>query len=474
MRVVKPTKDNVMKSLLKCDAPHLYVVDRLTDLAEEYVYKMYQIELNSDFLGPGEDIYMNLATSPGSELKRLGFKTKNDAIRYGSQYLDWMEIDRVPVFDYNPKIEPLPLEDIQNGKIRGTFNPQLRYLLLQKFFFEKQNLAITESYQSGWIKCGFVKEYGGFDRLAKHMEQWEYVMVDDVERWDRRVSLYGVYKIRKRGLRLAKDFELSLSYAIFYVLNAYVYCPDGVIRRRLTGNSSGSNNTTHDNSLAHSIIKMRMYIKVWIYARGVNPSLSEILTHFSPAIYADDIIEGLNLTAVGVTLAEYNQIKYETYLEFGLTLHQSLYAVRGPFGRLTPNLTFLGSSFGFDDEFRCYIPIANYEKISSSLIFLEEVNPPITDVVDRVFALTLLSCTNKDYFRICLAFLRHLFKTHKIIPIEMYERLLNLDNPRSWMLHLIGREGGWMAGFKTLQNVEVKQERSSSQSYGQTRHKHSL
>jgi hypothetical protein len=458
-RVVKPNKTNVELSLAKCDVPEKYPTDGLQAAVEDIVFRMYEKELTQGALESGDTFYLNLATSPGSKYKKQGFKTKETAVMYSSVYDDMHDTSKVPLHDYNHKIELLPLTKILKKKIRGTFNPHLDFLLQQKILFDKQNDMIIEAHPEKWIQCGFAKEYAGFSRLGKRLEPFSHVFTDDGIGWDRSISLRGVYNLRRRGFTQYDDYKVLYEYVSLFTKYSYVLCPDGVVRVRVTGNCSGSNNTTVDNSLAHCLLFTRLVFKAFLFGLGRFPTYFELLQQTLPFIYSDDIIYGINLEYINMSVSDWNNLKTETYLEFGITLDDDAKVIHYGPGILSSELAFLGSNFIYDEALACYIPYPDISKLASSLYFPEETYPGLENTIDKVFSLTLLSAPNPRFFKESLSFLKFLLSISDVEKSDLLYNLVRMGSPRLWLHYALGKEGG--GGFK-MSNDAVLAERAIS------------
>lgn len=451
MRGVKANRFNIEVSLAKCDVVPVRPVDDLQIRADDLSFQMYERELTQNVVGPDGTFYMNLQTSPAKFWKRLGCKTKEEALAHPLFHTMFKSVDHVPIFDYNGKVELLPKTDIlENNKIRGTFNPPVDFIVKQKSMFDEQNDAIKKSNTNPdkWIKHGAVKQYGGFNELGVHAQIYDFHDEDDCNGYDRNIWLKTCYEFRARGFRQMPFYMVTFVYCMIFAIYSYVLCPDGVIRRRETGNSSGSNNTTTDNSLAHLPICIRLILKLWLKFKGYYPTLTELRKQSRYYIYSDDAFGSHNLQSFfKCTKEEFYLLKVETYKEFGLTLkpsqHFSSYA--GPGGIIDPGHSFLGSSFFYDSVSNFYIPFPRVNKIASSMKYIVFAHTA-EDTFFRAMALTILSAPVPKLYKECLLFLNFLANNyHDLLVDAVPEQFLRyaIDqnlNPRVWYNLLLGRE----------------------------------
>ena len=81
-RGVKATRANFDKSIKKCDVECLYPRDGLQRVVESECLDFLRPALTARVLNRQDSIYIDTTTSPGSEWKSLGCKTKGEALRH--------------------------------------------------------------------------------------------------------------------------------------------------------------------------------------------------------------------------------------------------------------------------------------------------------------------------------------------------------------------------------------------------------
>lgn len=454
MRGVKPTRRNVTISVDKCDTQPSRVNDKDQLYADELVYQYLSPYLTVPYCNTNHDYEINNGSSPAKFWKRMGCKTKAEALKH-PKFMEYLvSLDHIPICDYNGKTELLDQDLIRDGKIRGTFNPPVDFVMKQKFLYDIQNASLLNNNENLWIKYGFVKQFGGIDRMGKLLEECYILSDDDCIGFDRIAFLEKVYELRNRCLQYPENFQNLVDYVTYFTMHAYVACPDGVIRRRATGNISGSNNTTTDNSILHVFIQMRFIVDLYLKFLGRYPTLEEAIQSVECYIFSDDNTCGYKFP-FHIELDEFYEMKKAAYKRFGFELkpHQKELSVPKP-GNLG-NHSFLGSSFHWDEEYQMYVPHPRVEKIASSLFYTVDSHEAI-DVLAKAHALTVLSCMVPKLGDECRKFLKFLLSRvshpEQVLGFDGMKLIDSaIDNPKVYYLCHMGRQsakhfildGGW-------------------------------
>lgn len=445
MACVVPRRSNVELSLSKCNIKPKRPVDALQKYADGIAERYLAPYLSTTTVSVDDAVTFNFSTSPSKSWKLRGCKNKGEALNHPEFANRVGSIDHVPIMDYNGKVELLDKEDIiiQN-KIRGTFNPPIDFLAKQKILFDRQNANLIANRDKIWIKYGFVKQFGGFNRLGKMIEElYDFIDEDDAVGWDRAIWLVWVYEMRTKYLKIADCLLLMLLYVTYFTLNCYVMCPDGVVRIRKTGNFSGSNNTTTDNSMAHMPIVIRFICKLWLFGKNRLPTYDEVFENHMYAIYSDDALGAHKLESLGISDEDFVRIKTETYLEFGLALKPKQHYHSYMKGRIDPNHSFLGSSFHYDESLGVYVPYPRVDKLASSLKYFVTPHNDL-EMVAKVVSLLILSCAAPELHTECTNFLDFLLARYpdiQEVPLDWRSyAALARDNPSVWAALLSGRE----------------------------------
>ena len=226
MREVRATNKNVALSLDKCDTQAVYPDDNLQMYVENIVSRYLKPILSVTVATPDHEFDVKNSTSPNSFWKELGCANKGEALQHPNLPGMVDSIYHPPICDYNMKQELLTLDDImERGKMRGTFNPPLDFLMKEKILYDLQNEALVKHCDTSWIKYGFVKQYGGFNKLGEEYHEYEIMDEDDVTGFDRGIYLEPTMRIRNSFLIGRQFFFGMMCYVTYFIIYALVRCP---------------------------------------------------------------------------------------------------------------------------------------------------------------------------------------------------------------------------------------------------------
>lgn len=366
-----PLLQNVDAQIKKCDvapkSPKNSDFTHTMKLMHSY-FRMLRSEIK---INP--EAQFTLGTSGGIPYNKSGLRDKRAIL--DRDLNNWMKY----IFDlnyhdigcYNDKDELLSREELERGKSRGIFGSSFHGIFREQMLYGEQNKIILENHEEGWIKYGFVKQYGGFNKLMKKLEKFSFRWEGDFSGFDRKAFLKYVYELRNANLINANDYSELVRVVTEDNVNPLVLLPNGYVVRRPTGNSSGKLNTTCDNSICHQIVKTYLFVK---RSRQIGYSydqitLSMIFNNVEMAIYSDDSIGSMDLEFWEFdSPEEFLKFEVETYAEFGLEMKRSaqFYSLDKSLGKLDPKHSFLGSNCGFDEHINCYVPVPRWGKICSS------------------------------------------------------------------------------------------------------------
>lgn len=457
LRAVKVNKVNLDLSIEKCDLLPKDPGDDIQHYVDELVYQYFnEIWGECAPKGVGDSYDVNLSASPGRFYKKRGFATKGEALGDPLFYDYCNSTDHLPWYDYNGKQELLPIDSImEDKKVRGTFNPQMDLLMKEKYLYDSQDAAIKARCETDWIKYGISKEYGGFHRIGASLQNCAFISEDDCSGYDRSVWLVPFYRMRNRNLKILTYSQfLLMCYVTHLTVNGYVLCPDGVLRQRATGNFSGNNSTTVDNSGSHVRVQFRLNTELFMEKYNRLPTLVEILSCSVTNIYSDDNISGYN-SIVDMPLDEFYEIKLRVYAMFGLTLKpKAKVLTRVLDHKVDPQHSFLGSYFSYDQESEMYIPYPRVEKVCSSLKF--SLGPmSLADTTVKAYALTVLSsmvpilrdeCTGFLNFCLMKCTYANLDMRSYLGPQVYYDIKFMSENPRIFLARYTGRQSRTIFG----------------------------
>lgn len=395
----------------KFDAAPVEPNDSVADLATEFTYRMYQAALEAQ-LTIRPQVIGNKA--PSFPYTAAGYATKADAME-SDMHAELMKDKPDPIWKGTPKGgEPLSNEDLAEGKLRTFSQVAVYFALYQKFMFEDQNERMKAFHDNTWGKYGWVKQFGGFDRLMKKIARFATRLMGDVSGWDRKIFLRRVYELRKRGLktRLGEIWNDQLE-SIFDWLASNTVEPmtsfvDGSVWIRHTGNCSGSNNTTTDNTLAHTIVFFDFLIKNFLDTHSRLPTYEEIVDFAEPAIFGDDLASGLDHDHFGFSSTEDLTAKMVAgYARWGLTLKPKAVVVDFNSSRPMEGIEFLGSTAVWKED--RYEPKPRLSKLIFSLMNKSEAGTFEAEVAKTIAIYDLLVPVYPEYAHIAQQYAEFLY-----------------------------------------------------------------
>jgi hypothetical protein len=427
---VRPLKEHLDISIGKCDVPRRTpsffdpVYSHAFELAWAYLAKDLTVYLTPELCKEAE---FNFQASAGFPYTSYGYRTKGKAFE-SDLFKDLIDrYDFIPLDTVNSKDEFLSMDDLQRKKLRTTFGAPLDKVAKQKFFFDGQNSNIIKSSNHSWIQYGMCKQYGGFHRAVKRLEEFTDIVQSDASGWDRNSYLGPVYILRLRGLRIPYTHQGLLNDTVFHSVFPTILLPDGSVYIRITGNDSGGNNTASDNSILHLIIMFHLLCEAFYRKYNSLPSLENILDNALVLIYSDDKLGGVNLSYFGLDHETFAIIEQEIYALYGMVIKPSSILVTSVTGHIDPRHEFLGSFLHFDERTARYIPYPRIGKICSSITRVG-MNPDLSDIefFMKILQLTLLSYMDKRVFTILSIYVEWLIERSGNNP-EFYQVLYEND-----------------------------------------------
>jgi hypothetical protein len=404
-----PLLQNVEAQIKKCDvapkAPDNPVFKRTMELMHSY-FKILKSEIKYD-----PEAQFTLGTSGGIPYNKSGLRDKRAIL--ASDLNNWMkytfDMNYRDIGCYNDKDELLSMEELSRGKSRGIFGSSFHGIFREMMVYGEQNKIILQNHEESWIKYGFVKQYGGYNKLMKTLERFSFRWEGDFSGFDRKVWLKYVYELRNANLINAHEYKELVERVTKDNVNPLVLLPNGYVVERQTGNSSGKLDTTCDNSIAHMIIKMYLFVKRFHqigYALD-EITLSLIFNNVVLALYSDDSIGSFDLDTFEFETPEvFLDYEREVYSEFGLEMKRSaqFYSIDKTLGRLDPKHSFLGSSAGFDEHINAYVPVPRWGKICSSFTQKYSGRDKVQRFI-RYVVLTLNCVPDTEYYDNAMHFL---------------------------------------------------------------------
>lgn len=426
---VRPIYKDVLAQIAKCDKPAILPDNPIFERTIEVLTSYFSFMESEPGHDNNEQTY-DLGTSPGLPYNKNKMRTKRQVLEVMPEKLKEYitDLDYPDIDCANDKIELLTSEELKRHKVRNIFGSSFHGIYREKTIYGRQNNAFADKWKDGWIKYGFVKQYGGFNRLLKQLEKYDTLFESDCTGWDRSAPLSPVYRIRNALLIKLNDYWISLRDKVTKSnVNPTVLLPNGYVVQRQTGNDSGKNNTTLDNSILHKIIEVYKFFKR-MDALGIPLELSYLFENAHVAIYGDDKFGGMNLFKFFDSVEHFKQFEIETYAEFGLEIKPGTQIVsfKGAGAMIPPEHSFLGSFAHFDNDKYVYVPHPRLNKVCSTMTQRYNGKDKIVRFC-RMLNLALNCYPNKPVFEEALNFCKFLYGRDKDERWQFDEILRNVD-----------------------------------------------
>jgi hypothetical protein len=323
---------------------------------------------------PDEEYVYNMSSSAGIIGKICGVPKTKEYIQTELFDTYCEDTNHIPIQLVQTKDEFLSPEDLARNKIRFVDCVDKSFLHKQKTLFDNQNSNLKKHHENNWIKYGFVKQYGGFNKMVCQFEKCSLISFSDCSGYDTSCILDEPYNHRVNHLQVPKDinkewFTTLLTYVIFYTLNPCRLYPNGQILFFKKSNSSGQNNTAADNCIYHEDIIWYLLITLWFFIYGTYPEYNDILNNSVVSIYSDDKALGL-YGRLSLDGEDFARIEREVYAEFGMVIKESAsrVVVRNPDTIMKDgDFEFLGSYNYYDVKTDQHYPMPRSRKLCTSL-----------------------------------------------------------------------------------------------------------
>lgn len=426
---VRPIYKDVMAQIEKCDVAGKLPSGRVWERTL-YVCKKYFSFLQSEPSHNYGDHSYDLGTSPGLPWSKMGFRSKRQVLDLKPELLMKyiLDLDYPEIDSYNDKDELLDINDLLRRKIRGILGSSFQGIYREKYAYGGQNNKLLLAWKKSWIKYGMVKQYGGFSQFVKSLEKHTCVVESDVSGWDRKCKLDPVYEIRNTHIidPLGEYADL-ITEVTKSNIRPEMLLPTGYIVQRQTGNNSGKNNTTSDNSLLHFIVVVYLFFKR-LDEMGMEMKLSTVFEHVTMGIYSDDKLGAFDLEFFFEDKEEYLSFERDVYAEFGLEIKPTaqLITVKKVGERVDPQHSFLGSYCSFDENSHMYVPFPRMNKICST--FTQKYgNKDVLTRFCRITNLTLNCYPQSDLFKQAMGYLKWYYAINREFQWQFDEILDDVD-----------------------------------------------
>jgi hypothetical protein len=416
---------------------------------------MYKFALEADLTF---NIKHVATSAPGHPYAAQGIQTKGEAV-LTPLHEQLMRLRPDPIWKSTPKgLEALPIEDLLDGKLRTFAQVGVYFAAFQKHYFEDQNERMKKIHTKTWGKYGYVKQFGGFHRLMKAFEKFATVWMGDISGWDRLIALMRTYKLRTRGLLTNPKFKKDEVYdwTVENTVRPVIAMGDGSIWRRNTGNNSGSNNTTTDNTIAHTDICFDFAIRIFHRLYGRLPSYEEALEMMF-AIFGDDFMGGA-MTNLGFSNERefYEFVRDHYQQRWGLTIKEKAFTVifKKP-GEPFSGMEFLGSTCRYHKGIYVAYPRLGKLMFSISSVYSgeEESADVLSDKIQAIW--DLVSFTDLTDIKNALSsYAKFIYEkiNKENIPIGVAQegQLINVSKQRKNSALILGYERQRSLSFSPL------------------------
>jgi hypothetical protein len=449
-------RDRYMKVLHKSDKKGIKPQNERYDLAIKFTIQMLQKLQNVKGSVHFEYNPATVCGVPWNKTKDSTGKVmmhKSDFVQ-SPDFERFMDMEYDPIFQGSTKHEQLPTKElIEEQKQRVFYCGEVNMTFKQKIMFDPSSAVMQQSaedWTNTWSRYGFVKQYGGINRMAlAHLKggRNNTHMTSDVSGWDKLLSiLEDVWRIRKKLYGKMSDREKLWYKKMKKNLSKPFICtPDGHIYQRDCGNCSGSGTTTTDNTIAHIVIKFYLMISLFYHNNNELPIYEEIVNFVILSLYGDDDLTSLEKDDwfEGEDSEWFPFLKdfvRKVYAEFGLTIKESAFKVQSTL----EGLEFLGSTFVYKEGI--WLGRPRYGKIVSSLMqYLEKPKAPQALCSTACAAIYLVAGMDDPESQL----IRKFVNTYSKLILEFYEKDLcksevtDLTNIIDGRFDGIGLATGW-------------------------------
>lgn len=418
--VVRVTQKNYLKALEGFD----HDIKKPGDdnlrwrLAKEYTYHMLSMHIPKR-KPQYSDLYMHYNTGAGLPFN-LYVETKGDIPP------SWLEEDFYGEFEeyfwhLAMKREKLDLIKImEKDKMRSFMMPCSSYLMHQKVYSQAFNEDLKKV---PWSAYGFNWHCGGFDKLIRPLSELQYKNDYDIAYWDKAFPLkQECYDLRRRFLDLTEDEEQIYWRVADEEINPKIVLPTGEVIQMESGQCSGSENTTADNTIAHFMIIMYEAITGYLEKYGKIPTLENILQGIIPRIYSDDNISAYDQT---FDFMANPQKKHAIFEQFGMAI-QYEDPEKWSLSSSIEGHSFLG--FTVKNYHGTFVPYYKYSKVKDSTVVRESQEGPNEQITRFKALLELLTFTGyyEEYRNFIIKY-SDLFNIDPgFIPTQEYKQIYEL------------------------------------------------
>lgn len=312
-------------------------------------------------------------TSPGFPWS-LRFQTKDMFYTHGGRnvvelFYDGLEeaTSWVPVWTSSVKSEVLPTRKVIANTLRTFCASAMEHSLCTSMVCNDQNAKFYAAGKAGevWSIVGTSKYYRGWNAMAKRFlaNCRTHGIALDFKEYDSSLSVAVLLEVFYLRSQCLKDPRSRKRLATLYrdIIKSTIVLGDGTLVLKSTGNPSGSQNTTPDNTLAQYLVTV-FCIALQMERRGLEFTYSELHEIVAAGMYGDDhLLMGTREFWAWFSVEEFAA----DCLHMGMT-------VAPPDGVWHPrplsDLTILSQKFLYVPTFRLWVAQPDSSKIFSSMM----------------------------------------------------------------------------------------------------------
>jgi len=252
--------------------------------------------------------------------------------------------------------------------------------------------------QVPWSAYGFNWHNKGFHYHLRKFIPYTNITEYDAKFWDKRFPLKEeCYNLRRKFLDLDEEEESEFWKIALDEIYPNIILPTSEVIILPSGQCSGSENTTSDNTIGHMMIIFYEAISGFYDINKIVPSIDDILSNVENIIYSDDVIQACS--------DEYSFMadpykKKAIFEKFGLGIDPLDPEKFKKFNSIY-GATFLGMTVSSYDQY--LVPIYDYSKVLNSTVIRKEDETPQQQVVRFEALLSLLIFT--PYYTIYRTFI---------------------------------------------------------------------
>lgn len=346
-------------------------------LAQDFLFQHFAPEMmgSSEISSETAWAEMDRTTSPGYPWS-IKFANKNDFAEFGNGRVicdDWYDhlesgTENPPIWTSSVKAEMLPVEKVLSNTRRTFTASPVEHNHATSRVCNDMNSRMFAAGKAGrvWSAVGMNKYARGWHMMCCRLRQKQRFrgVAFDAKQFDSslcNVLFFAVWGFRRQML-IDEASKRRLDALYRHIIWSFIIMGDGHIVQKSTGNPSGSQNTTPDNTLCLYLLFAYAIVCEYRVFFGVFPSYEEVHSMFSAVFYGDDSI--LMATEEVWTWLDPHRIA-DRFAEFGVTL---LPEDEDWTPRSLDQLSFLSQRIAFDSASGMWVPIPEFSKLVGTLL----------------------------------------------------------------------------------------------------------